>query len=375
MRYPFIKPIFISPDELQHYFKISKNSGFLSNNGPLVRMLEEKIAELIGTDRYVVLYSSATTALIAALSWAKHVKGPKAKVVSPSFTFPATLQAVIWNNLPFAFCDISDDDLCIDCNQLEAMEPFDIILVVNALSGIGDLDEYLSYAHENHKLLIFDSASCFGNTYRNVPIGNFGDIEVFSFHASKVFPFGECGAITCADEDAYNYLKRFNNFGFDEQKNISSLGLNAKVSELTAAYGLCILDRFSEIRRHRIYISSVYENCLPADTIVANPESDNRFFVRQLFPIRFKANVPIDAIQNMLKAEGVMALRYYKPLHHYDCFRVLADQQAISLPRTESAYNEMICLPLTYDMEESDIRWICKTLEQILHQFEEDVRL
>ena len=275
--------------------------------------------------------------------------------------------------MPFAFCDISDTDLCLDCAQLEALEPFDVILVVNALSGIGDIDGYLSYCRATNKLLIFDSAACFGNTYHDVRLGNFGDMEVFSFHASKVFPFGECGAITCRDEETYTHLRRFKCFGFYQQKNIDFLALNAKVSEVTAAYGMCILDRFSEIREHRIRMSKLYEDCLPDNVMVANPEKDNCAYVRQCFPVRFRDNIPVDVVQKSLEAKGIMTLRYYEPLHYYEYFKALASQEIITLPRTESAWNEMLCLPLTFDMKESDIRRICKTLEEVLCQVEDSV--
>jgi len=373
MKYPFVKPIFLPTAELQPYFEISKSSGFLSNSGPLVGILEKRIAELIETDRFVVLYSSGTAALMAALSWVKQVKGEKAKVVVPSFTFPATLFAILWNNLPFVFCDISDNDLCLDCAQLKALEPFDVILAVNSLSGIGDIDGYLSYCQATNKLLIFDSAPCFGNTYHDVYLGNFGDVEVFSFHASKVFPFGECGAIICRDKETYRHLRRFKCFGFYEQKNIDFLALNAKVSELTAAYGMCILDRFSEIRKHRIRMSKVYVDHLPDNVSVANPEKDNCSYVRQCYPIRFHDNIPVVTVQEMLEAKGMVALRYYEPLHHYDYFKALASQHVINLPRTESAWNEMLCLPLTYDMKESDIHWICEVLEEALRQLEASI--
>lgn len=365
IQYPFLRPAFVSGSELDRYLAISRESGYLSNGGPLVGALEKRIAELADSSRTVVVFANATLALMAAMSWLKSVKGDACKIFVPSFTFPPTLQSALWSNLPYRFADIAEDTLCVDASRLDEYGEADALVVTNALSGIGDLDAYRRWAESRGAALIFDSASSYGNTYRGRPLGNFGDIEIFSFHASKSFPFGECGAVFCADEAIERYMRRFKNFGFDSDKEIDFLGLNAKVSEVTAAYGLCILDRYEDIRSHRREMARLYESLLPRQVRIANRELEQCTFVRQFVPVRLPEGADPNVVQLLMSQKGISALRYYRPLHQIEIFK-RGEAQGSDLHVTERVWNSLICLPLTHETNASDVQFICSALEEVL---------
>ncbi|MFM7321066.1 MAG: DegT/DnrJ/EryC1/StrS family aminotransferase, partial [Armatimonadota bacterium] len=212
-------------------------SGWLTNQGPQVRLLEDEIARFLGV-RHAILVANATLGLQIALKSIVE----EGEVIMPSFTFAATAQAARWCGLSVRFVDIDPETQQLDLGQLEATitSRTRAIIPVHMWGAACDVDRLSRIAEKNGLKLVYDAAHAFGSERLGVKVGRFGDAEVFSFHATKFFNTLEGGAVVTNDDDVANRVRRMRSFGMGTE-GFSADGTNAKMSELHAAHGLCLL--------------------------------------------------------------------------------------------------------------------------------------
>src|SRR6476469_3218351 len=212
---------------------------WLTNNGPYVQELEERISSLLG-----VKHCIATCNGTVALELAIRAAGLGGEVIVPSFTFIATPHALQWQEITPVFCDVDPRTHTINPWRVEEMitPRTSGIIGVHVWGQPCDVEALTDIARKHNLMLMFDASHAFGSSYKGEMIGNFGEAEVFSFHATKFFNTFEGGAIVTNNEELAAKIRLMKNFGFAGYDDVVYVGTNGKMSEISAAMGLTSID-------------------------------------------------------------------------------------------------------------------------------------
>jgi dTDP-4-amino-4,6-dideoxygalactose transaminase len=317
---------------------------WLTNGGRFVEEFEHRIAEMHGV-RHCLAVTNATV----GLQLAAHALGLTGEVIMPSFTFVATAHAMAWIGLRPVFVDVDPDTHTIDPARVEAAITAETsaILGVHLWGRACQVEALEAIADNRGVALLFDAAHALGCSHRGRWIGGFGDVEVMSFHATKVANAAEGGALLTDDDELAARMRVIRNFGFVALDEVVSLGTNAKLNELCAAMGLTSLESFHEFvaanqRNHEAYASELAD--LDGVELVSfDPAEANNFHyvVVELSPA-FVERLPRDDLVAALHAENVLARRYFTP----GCHRVEPYATgAPALPVTEDLSERLVALP------------------------------
>lgn len=221
----------------------------LTNMGAKHRELEAALAQYLEVEN-VSLFVNGHLALEMVLQ-AMQLKG---EVITTPFTFISTTHAILRNGLTPVFCDVREDDFTLDASKLESLitENTAAILPVHVYGNLCEVERIETIAKKHHLPVIYDAAHAFGVRYRDQGIGSFGDVSMFSFHATKVFNTIEGGAVCFRDAALSECLHQLKNFGIQGPEEVVAVGGNAKMNEFQAAMGLCNLRHLdAEIERRR----------------------------------------------------------------------------------------------------------------------------
>lgn len=360
---PFIKPRFPSADEISSDYRAIVESNWFTNFGPYERELRQKVKEFIDQEVYVATAANATLAIDIA-SRVFFQNNPKKQIIVPSFTFAAGPAVLIQQGLTPVFIDIEETTLQPDVMQARVYIENNRDLVGGILLcnifGVGNRNvaEWESVAKEFDLPLIIDSAAGFGSRYDETEfIGARGDCEIFSLHATKPFSVGEGGLIVSKDKKFIDQVCYLENFGFDENRNITAIGTNAKLQELNCAIGIRQLANFKDRLRYRQASLAFYKELLEPKGYVFqnNDEYSTVAFVSTIAPTRLAA----DQSEESLKENDIEVKKYYAPLHNYS---VLSDRSIIDgdLRITNDVAGRILSLPLHDDMDKELIEKICK---------------
>jgi len=336
------------------------DSGIHTNDGPFVRALESFISRMI-TTKYCLAVSNATIGLELVLQ-ALSLSG---EVIVPSFTFTATVHAIVRSGLKPVFCEV-DARGQIDCNHLESLITKNTccLLPVNLYGYTCNLDRLARIANQNNLPLIYDSAHALGVRYKNQYIGSFGSAEVFSLHSTKFISGFEGGLIVTNSDMIAEAVKLLRNFGFVDYDKIDCLGTNGKLSEIHAAMALTNLKRMDELIEHNNTIYQTYKAAIASPLSLLGPlpeEYSNYQYVVVLCPEKNR-----EYILSKLWHEGVLARRYFYPgVHKMKPYERLHS----SLPATEQLANSVICLPTGLSVTISDAQKISKILNNAANSF------
>ena len=318
---------------------------WLTNDGPLVQELERRMADLLGV-RHCVAIANATL----GLQLTARATGLTGEVIVPSFTFVATPHALAWQDLEPIFCDIDPRTHTLDPASVERAITARTsgVLGVHVWGRACDVEALQAICDRHGLRLLFDAAHALACTHGGRLIGGFGAAEVFSFHATKFFNSFEGGAITTNDDDLAERLRAMRNFGYDDQDHIVDVGINAKMSEVSAAMGLTALESLDDIlavnRRNFLHyaerlagIPGVY---LAGPTV--GERSNYQYVVLEVD--REALGISRDQLLQVLQAEGILARRYFAPV----CHRVRPYSERpdrISLPVTDALADRVLQLP------------------------------
>jgi dTDP-4-amino-4,6-dideoxygalactose transaminase len=334
---------------------------WLSNNGPFLLELEQKLRELIGVKHCIVM-ANATIALEIAAR-ALDLRG---EVILPSFTFVATAHALQWQEITPVFCDVDPRTHNIDPSKIENLiTPRTTGIVGVHVWGRACDIEALSVIAQRHNLkLMFDAAHAFACTHQGQMIGGFGDAEVFSFHATKFFNTFEGGAITTNNDELAQRIRNMRNFGFAGLDTVIDLGINGKMSEISAAMGLTSLESLDE------FIAVNYRNyCayreglagIPGVKMVQyDPQERNNYQYIVIEIDEQITGVSRDLLVEILHAENIRARRYFYPgVHQMEPYRSYFPNARLVLPETERLTQKVLQLPTGTSISTSDIEVIC----------------
>lgn len=255
-RIPFQAPTMPASEAIDLYFSKSRGERYFSNGGPCAQLLEERIAERVGS-RHAIVVNNATTGLIVSARAAFARRRRDGFVILPSFTFAATVTAVLWAGYEPLFCDVDAANLHMEPNCLGTLLRNYGGSVAGVLAcstfGVAPPAEtsaaWESLCESSGVPLLVDSAAGFGSLFPSgKPLGNQGMAEVFSFHATKPFAMGEGGAVTTNDDELAAEIRMLINFGFDASRSVAGLpGINGKIPEILCAIGLAVNDGFDSV--------------------------------------------------------------------------------------------------------------------------------
>jgi dTDP-4-amino-4,6-dideoxygalactose transaminase len=334
---------------------------WLTNQGPYVQELERNLCELLGV-KNCVLMCNATIALEIAI----RALGLKGEVIVPSFTFVATAHSLQWQEITPVFCDIDPLTHNLNPNAIEKMitPRTSGIIGVHVWGRPCPVDQLQQIANRYNLKLMFDAAHAFGCSLKGKYIGNFGEAEVFSFHATKFFNTFEGGAVVTNNDELAHKMRLMTNFGFAGYDNVIYLGTNGKMSEISAAMGLTSLECMEEIihanyRNYKQYQSELRQT--PGiKQVEFDDEERNNYHYIILEIDESIAGVHRDMIVDILHAENVLARRYFYPgCHRMEPYASYFPHAGMLLPETESLTSKTISLPNGTSICSEDISEIC----------------
>jgi dTDP-4-amino-4,6-dideoxygalactose transaminase len=337
---------------------------WLTNNGQYVQEFEQQIADRVGA-RHCLAVANGTLGLEIAIR-ALELSG---EVIVPSFTFAATVHALQWLGIKPVFCDVNPSSHTMDWRRVEALitPRTSALLAVHLWGGSCDVDELSEIAGRHHLKLLFDAAHAFGCSYKGRMIGNFGNAEVFSFHATKFFNTFEGGAVITNDDDLATRIKTIRNLGFRGLDDVVCVGTNGKMNEVSAAMGLTGLesiDDFTAINyRHYLHYRRELRN-IPGITLLPFSEQERSNYQYIVLEVdKARAGLSRDDLTHILHAENVRARRYFFPgCHRMPPYRDLYSDLGTSLPETERLTESVMCLPTGSTLEPEDVAAICRII-------------
>jgi len=352
---PFLPPL----EDFMPYLESIWQSKVLTNGGPFHQQLESALCDYLGVE-HISLFSNATLALVTALQ-SLRITGD---VITTPYSFVATSHSLHWNGIRPIFADIDPASLNLDPAKIEAAitPQTTAIMPVHCYGRPCDVDAIQKIADNYNLKVIYDAAHAFGVRLRGQSVLRYGDLSVLSFHATKVFNTFEGGAVICPDAKTKLRIDRLKNFGFVDEVTVVAPGINGKMSELNAAFGLLQLKHIDAVIARRAEIVAVYQAALarvPGITLLADcPEvTPNSSY----FPILVDDSYPLsrDALYQRLKDAQVFARRYFYPLiSDFPMYRGLPSAASANLPVANSASSRVMCLPIYPALRDADVHRI-----------------
>ncbi len=362
---PVTKPFMPPRDKLNKYIDGIYERQWLTNDGPLVRELTQRLEAFLNV-KNLLLVSNGTLALQVAFSVLnvsnKKVKNCEPTAITTPFTFAATTSALCWEGISPVYCDIKEKDWCLDESKVEALidENTAAIVPVHVFGSACDCEELEGIASRHTLPLIFDAAHAFDVQYKGRSLLSYGDASTLSFHATKLFHSIEGGAIVFKNKKDLETAKKIINFGLGSGNSIEHIGLNAKMNEFQAAMALCNLDEFELIKQERKHVCKYYESRLSLYFPVQATLATKNY---SYFPVLFDSESQLINVMGRLSNYGFSARRYFSPSlnqvkvyteHYYPC------------PISEDVSSRILCLPLFFGIKDSDLEKIVNIVIDIV---------
>lgn len=343
-------------DEFLPYLERIWATHQVTNYGPLVQELEEKLRAYLGV-RHIYFVSNGTIALQLAIR-ALDLHG---EILTTPFSYVATTSSIVWEGCTPVFVDIHPQTLTLDPDLIEAaITPRTSAILPTHVYGFPCDVERIQQVADAHGLkVIYDAAHAFGVKYKGQPLVNFGDISTLSFHATKLFHTGEGGALVTNNANLANRIQTLMNFGHLDKEKFAGVGINGKNSEVHAAMGLCILPRIHELIERRRELSQEYDRGLQGTDITKPcplPATEHNF---AYYAVLFPSEQRLVQAQQALNEHGIMPRRYF-----YPALNSLNYVSHRPMPVAEDMAGKVLCLPLSHYLEVEDVRRITRILRE-----------
>lgn len=357
---PYLPPL----DDFLPYLQQIWENKWLTNNGPLHQQLENQLADYLGV-KHISVFSNGTLALITAIQ-ALNITG---EVITTPYSFVATTHSLWWNKIMPVFVDIEPEYFNLDPTKIEAAitKKTTAILPVHVYGNPCNVDEKQNIADKYGLKVIYDAAHAFGVKINGNSLLNYGDLSVLSFHATKVYSTIEGGAIICHSEEMKHHIDNLKNFGFRGETVVEEPGINAKLNELQAAYGLLQLKYVDSFIERRKEITDLYRILLK-DVSGIRYLNDIKSVKHcySYFPVFIDQNKfgkSRDEIYEKLKTQNIYARRYFYPLiSSFQPYNLLESSNLQNLSVSTKAADEVLCLPIYVELENSDVEYIVNTI-------------
>lgn len=359
---PFLPPLAEFCRDLEEIWE----SRWLTNNGPVLQRYTQELCNTFETEN-VCLFNNGTLALQIALQG----MGITGEVITTPYSFVATTHSLFWNKIRPIFVDIEPEYYNLDPEKVEAaITPWTTaILAVHVYGHPCKLNALADIARRNNLKLIYDAAHAFGVKVNNHPISHFGDLSMFSFHATKTYHSFEGGMLTFKEsglKGVFDYLK---NFGFKDEMEVVMPGTNAKMNEIQALMGLHVLKHHEEIVEQRSKITQLYRELLidvPGIRLAA-PLPSNVRYNHSYMPIEVEERefgMNRDTLYDRLKEWNVFTRRYFYPLIcDFACYRSVSMNDPLTVARRVS--DSILTLPIYESLPLSDVGTICEIIKSL----------
>lgn len=350
---PLIPPL----DEFTTYLEDIWKRKWLTNNGHYHQELEKALCEYLKVP-YISLFTNGTLPLICALQ-AMRITG---EVITTPYSFVATTHALWWNGIKPVFVDVDPLTGNMDPEKIEAAitPKTTAIMPVHVYGQPCDIKRIKDIADTYGLKIIYDAAHAFGVEKEGESIINAGDMATLSFHATKVYSTIEGGALICHDEQTKQRIDYIKNFGFANETTVVAPGINGKMDEVRAAYGLLSLKYVDEAIQKRKQVAMSYKDTLKdiAGIRYLNevPDVKHNYSYFPIFINEKEYGISRDTLYEKMKISGVYGRRYFYPLiSTYSTYRGLDSASQSNLPEAYKMADEVICLPMHHELSEEDI--------------------
>ncbi|MGY3082884.1 aminotransferase [Pseudomonas fragi] len=357
------KPIYVTQPSLPQlsefnvYLEKIWGNKILTNCGEMHQALEKELCEYLGVE-YISLFNNGTIALLTALQ-ALDVKG---EVITTPYSFVATAHSLLWNGITPVFVDIDSSSMNMNPANIEAAitPATTAIMPVHCYGNACDVAGIDRIAKKHDLKVIYDAAHAFAvNDHEGSSLLNYGDLSVLSFHATKVFNTFEGGAIVCQSAAMKKKIDQLKNFGFVDEVTVVAPGINGKMSEVNAAFGLLQLKTIDAVLARRKQVSEYYRAELAAIPGIKLAGGDD--FERSnnsYFPILVTEEFPVsrDGLYEQFKEANIFSRRYFYPLiSDFPMYKHLRSSADANLPVAKYMAEQVLCLPIHAELTGEDL--------------------
>jgi len=350
---PFLPPI----EEYKELLNTIWQRGWLTNNGPLVNELELKLKQYLNVPHMLFL-NNGTIAIQIAIK-ALDLKG---EIITTPFSYVATTSSIVWEGCDPVFVDIDADTLNIDPKKIEAAitDKTSAILATHVYGNPCDIDAIDTIAKKHNLKVIYDAAHCFGTLYKNKSVFAYGDVVTTSFHATKLFHTIEGGAVFSANAALIKKMAFMRNFGHNGPEDFAEIGINGKNAETNAAMGLVNLKYAKNILASRTQQHDWYNEALQGLKVKHLKVQQHGTWNHSYYPVVFESEEALLKSVEELNANWIYPRRYFYP--SLSKLRYVKPQE---VPVTEEVSKRVLCLPMYYGLERTEIDFIARLLLRV----------
>lgn len=360
------KPLYVTSPLMPDYedfiraIKPLWDKRFLTNNGEMLREFERKLGEYLG-EEYVTVYTNGTLPIMAAC----HALNLKGEVITTPYTFVATSHALKWCGLKPVYIDVDPTSGNMDPSLIESAitERSSAILPVHVYGQPCDVEAIKRVAEKYSLPVIYDAAHAFGVRQDGVSITAFGDLATLSFHATKVFNTLEGGAIISRSSEMKERLDRLRNFGFVSETSVTDIGINAKMDEMRATFGILNLQKTDEAIKARKTISEQYDMAFEGLNLMRLSKRNGVRSNYSHYPIFLADQTARDRLYSALREKNIFARKYFYPLVT-DFPAYSKEKGAGETPVASNLSQRVLCLPIHPAMTADDIRSVVEIVRQ-----------
>ncbi len=339
------KPFFPPVEEYKELIDSIWQSGWITNNGPLLKQLEKELESYLDV-KNLSFVTNGTIALQIAIK----ALGLKGEIITTPFSYVATSSSIVWENCMPVFADIDAETFNIDPENIrkKITSKTTGIIATHVFGNPCHIDEIKKIADEHNLKVIYDAAHCFGSKYKGKSVFGYGDISTASFHATKVYHTTEGGAVVTKNESLKKEIDHMRNFGHNGPYKFHGIGINGKSSEFHAAMGLLNLRYIDEILNRRKQQNLLYTKLLSGHGLKFQKVEKLSEINFSYFPIVFKDEKTLLKTDKELRNHDIYGRRYF-----YPSLNTLSYLKG-ECPISEDIARRIFCLPLFYDLEKSD---------------------
>ncbi|MBQ0725759.1 MAG: DegT/DnrJ/EryC1/StrS family aminotransferase [Thalassolituus oleivorans] len=361
---PVTKPYLPSRERLDAYIDGIYERRWLTNNGPLMRQLTQRLEEYLGVEN-LLLVSNGTLALQIAykalgISDENNALCPEA--ITTPFTFVATSSSLQWEGVKPVFADIDKHSWCLAPENIEAEITHNTraIVPVHVFGNACDVEAIDKIARKHDFKVVYDASHAFGVDYNGESLLRWGDAATLSFHATKLFHTIEGGAIIFKRRDDFERAEKLISFGLVGPETIDGPGINAKMNEFQAAMGLCVLDEIHDNLKARKNIVEQYRSQLPSSIVQQQLHTEITTNYAYM-PVVLNSEKQVIQLLDQLQKQGISARRYFSPSLNNAGFG-----NGTLMPISQDIASRILCLPLYVDLSVAELGNITKIVGEVV---------
>ena len=343
-------------DEYVQEIRSLWDTHWITNMGQKHIELQNALKKYLNVDNVELLVNGHM-----ALEMTLQAMNLQGEVITTPFTFASTTHAIVRNGLEPVFCDIDPVTYTMDATKIEDLitDRTCAIMPVHVYGNICDIDGIHRIAHKYELKVIYDAAHAFGETYKGESVGSFGDASCFSFHATKVYNTVEGGALVCHDGQTKQRIDYLKNFGFAGETTVIAPGINGKMDEVRAAYGLLNLKQVDAAIEARRQVAVRYREELkdvPGIRVMEDmPGVRHNYSYFPIFVNAERYGMTRDELYTRMKERNVLGRRYFYPLiSEFSTYRGLESARPENLPVAHKVADSVICLPMYSGLEREE---------------------